>query len=61
MKMSDLKNRLTCSPITSSVGGVVIVSATIAFVFGKIDGIVFAELSALGLVLLGLKDPSWLK
>jgi len=59
--MKTLKERITENPLTSVIGGVMLLGATAALIFGKIDTLAFAELSAISLLLLGLKDPAWVR
>ena len=59
--MTNLKNRVIDNPITTVGGVLLILIGVAALVFDKIDGIEFAEIAGLGLILAGLKDPSWIK
>jgi len=57
----EIKCRVMNNLVTTIAGMILIVGAALAVTLGKIDGIAFAEVSGLGLILAGLKDPSWIK
>jgi len=55
--MRKIKERVVKNPLTSVAGIMIILCGIVLVSFGKIESLTFAEISSLGLILLGLKDP----